>query len=130
MQPTLKCYHHQFQHRPKAVVRTSEVRQPKRDSIFGENYSVVKVKLSLSLEGVWGVDVQIHAFPTLTLVRGLIIFTPRPPYLRQKVPLTYWIGDRVGPRVRPNTAEEEFFNVTGLEPRLLGRPARNQLLYM
>jgi hypothetical protein len=48
----------------------------------------------------------------------------------EKVPVTHWIGGRVGPRAGLDGVEKrKFLTVPGLEIRPLSRPARSQSLY-
>jgi hypothetical protein len=44
-----------------------------------------------------GVDVQIHIFLTSALAGGVVSFTFRPLYLRERAPGTHWIGGWMDP---------------------------------
>jgi hypothetical protein len=63
--------------------------------------------------------------------RWVVSFTPRPLYPRGKIPPgTLWIGGWVDPRAGLDDVEKrKFLTLSGLELRLLGRPARSQSLF-
>jgi hypothetical protein len=47
----------------------------------------------------------------------------------ERAPGTHWIGGWVGPRAGLDDEKRKFLTLPGLEPRILGRPARSQSLY-
>jgi hypothetical protein len=60
----------------------------------------------------------------------MVSFTPQAPYPQRKNPPTHWIGGWVDLRAGLDDVENrKFLTPQGLELRLLGRPARSQLLY-
>jgi hypothetical protein len=78
-----------------------------------------------------GMDVYVQVFLTSALFGGEWSasysdrFTPG-----ERAPGTHWIGGWVDPRAGLDDVEKrKFLLVPGLEPQLLGRPARNLSLY-
>jgi hypothetical protein len=73
-----------------------------------------------------GVDVDIHVFLSLVLVRGEWSAS-RP---GERAPGANWIGDWVGPRTGLDDVEKrKILPLPGLELRSLTHPARSQSLY-
>jgi hypothetical protein len=79
-----------------------------------------------------GMDVYIHISLTSALVGGEwsalrpCRFTPG-----ERAPGSHWIGGCVDPTADLDIMEKlKFLTLTGLELRLLGRPARNQSLHL
>jgi hypothetical protein len=80
--------------------------------------SLCLTNLALRHQGVWGVDVYIHAF---------LISATTP---QGRASGTHWIGGWVGSKTGLDDVEKrEISLVPGLELPHLGRPARSQLLY-
>jgi hypothetical protein len=60
----------------------------------------------------------------------MVSFTPLQLYPRGKNPGTHWIGGWVGLEAGlDDVKKRKFLTLPGLEPRLLGHPARSQSLY-
>jgi hypothetical protein len=77
------------------------------------------------------VAVQIHSFFTSDLVEGKWSASRPSRFTSGETdPSTYWIGGWVGPRAGVDNVEKRhFLTLSGLELRLIDRPARSQSLY-
>jgi hypothetical protein len=78
-----------------------------------------------------GVDVQIHIFLTSALVGGeCALHAPAALTAGERAPGTHLIGGCVDRRAGVDDVEKrKLLTISGLEPRILGRPARSQSLH-